>query len=235
MAVEIGRNGADWTQVPKPLPENSITRRTAIVSLDSQGNLSGEITISWEGQEALQYRLKLMDGDEAQRKEELRAALKHWLGIDVTLDLTSMDDWNAATDKFVVTAHVRISGYAIPTGKRMIVPVMVFSGSDDHPFTHDRRLHPVYFHVPYQEIDEIVMTVPKGMTVESVPPRDVSFSKPLGELVVTSKSGAGFFSITRKVNVNNFLIPVADYPELREFFDRVKSSGKEQVVLSTSK
>ena len=114
---------------------------------------------------ALRRRLISREDDEAERKKDLEKLFKNLVGEGATVELVKVDDWSAATDKFAVAAKVTVPGFAAATGKRMMMPISVFAGGDKHPFTHARRVNPVYFRSPYEEIDQINIKVPEGMQV----------------------------------------------------------------------
>ena len=51
----------------------------ADMALDSGGNLTGTITVKFEGGDALEHRLDELDTDEAGRKKDLEDELQGWL------------------------------------------------------------------------------------------------------------------------------------------------------------
>lgn len=226
----LDRNKAVWGGTPQPQPQDSVERRIANMTLDRDGSLNGEATLSFEGREALRRRLMSREDDDAERKKDLEDLFKNLLGAGATVQLQKIDDWNAVTDKFTVTAKVTVPGFASATGKRMMLPIEVFPGADKHPFTHARRVNPVYFRSPYREIDDIKIKLPDGLQVESMPQsRTVPTS--FSELKLTTKKDNDVLYIGREITIAGYYFRPEFYPNLRDFLDKVKSIGDEQVVL----
>jgi hypothetical protein len=226
----LDNNKAVWGDTPQPLPQESVERRVADMTLDRDGNLSGEITVIYEGREALWRRLASREDDDAERKKDLEKMFKNLMPTGATVELGKIDDWNAATDRFTVTAKVTLPSFAASTAKRMMVPISVFSGADSHPFTHARRVNPVYFHNPYEEIDQIKIKLPEGMQPESIPqPRTLPTQ--FAEMKMTTEKDNQSIKIERDVIMNGYFFRPEFYPSLREFLDKVKAVGDEQAVL----
>ena len=226
----LDRNKATWGNTPQPGPDEYIERRTADMALDSEGTLSGSITVTYEGRAALWRRLTSREDDDAERKKDLEKMFKNLISDGSTVELTKIDDWNAATDKFAVTAKVSVPGFAAATGKRVMVPISVFPGADKHPFTHARRVNPVYFHSPYREIDDIKIKLPDGLQAESLPQARILPTE-WSELKLTVGKDNQTIKIGREVTISGYYFPSQYYPNVREFFDKVKAVGDEQAVL----
>ncbi len=230
MGLMLNKEKAVWGETPQPVSDDSVDRRIANMVLDRDGNLTGEVQLSFEGREALRRRLNAREDDEAERKKDLEKIIKDMAGSGATVELGTIDDWNAATWKFVVNAKVTLPGFAASTGKRVMLPVLIFPGADNHPFTHARRVNPVYFRSPYKEIDEIKIKVPEGLQIESLP-QSRTIPGGFGEVVLTAKKDGDSITVVRETIVNGYFFRPEYYPNVRDFFDKVKSVGGEQAVL----
>ena len=230
LGLIVDKNKALWGQTPQPTPEEAVERRIADMTLDREGTLAGTVTLSYEGREALRRRLISRDDDDAQRRKDLEKSFKNLVGTGATVELDKIDDWNAATDKFTVSAKVTLPGFAAATGKRIMLPISVFPAADNHPFTHARRVNPIYFRNPYQDIDEISIKLPDGLKAESVP-QSRTVPTEFSELKLTTKQDGGSLKIVREVTMNGYYFRPEFYPNLRAFLDKVKAVGDEQAVL----
>ncbi len=227
------KDAAVWKETPQPQIKESLRKRTADLQLDRDGVLQGTVTVAFEGQDALYHRLSERDNDESQRKKDLEEMFKDWLPAGTGIELAKVDEWNAATDRFTVTAKVNIPNFASATGKRVMVPISIFPGSDNHPFRHARRVYPIYFRNPYREADEITIKVPDGMQVESLPSAR-QFPTLVGDLTFTAEKQANAYKINREVVMKGFFFPPNYYGEIRSFLDKNKAIGDEQAVLRAS-
>ena len=57
-----------------------------------------------------------------------------------------------------------------PTGKRLVLPVDLFTTSERATFTQEKRDLAVYFHYPETVVDAVRINLPATMSVEAVPP-----------------------------------------------------------------
>jgi hypothetical protein len=228
----LDKDKAVWGETPQPKPEEYLTRRVADMVLDQDGNLSGQITVSYEGRAALRERLAYREDDDAERRKGLEKMFKRITGESAAVELLKIDDWSAATDKFAVTAKVSLPGFAAVTGKRTMLPISVFPG-DTNPFTHARRVNPVYFQSPYLDVDDIKIKVPDGLQVESLPnSREVPTQ--FADLKLSATKDGQMIKVNREVTMNGYYFRKEYYPSLREFLEKVKTIGDEQAVLRVS-
>jgi len=226
----LNKDGAVWQKTPDPDPAQSMQKRTAELVLDRDGELKGELSVTLQGQDALYERLQERDDDEAQRKKDLEDMFKNWLPAGTTVELAKVDDWNSANDLFVVTAKIDIPNFGAATGKRLMLPVSIFPGSDKHAFQHAKRVNPVYLRNPYREFDEITVKVPEGMQVETLPEAK-STPTAFADMSLKVSKENDSVKIDRQVVMKGYYFDLPQYANLRTFLDGVKSAGDEQVVL----
>lgn len=219
-----------WQKTPEPVATESTTRRIAEFEVNEDGTLTGTLTVSYEGRFALYERLSKHEDDDTQKTKDIKEIVQGWLPAGSKVELTNVDDWNAVSDKFVIKAKVTIPDYATSTGKRMMVPISPFTGSDQHSFQASKRLFPVYLREPYRTFDEITLRLPEGMELESIPK---ARSIPIGyaDLFMTVRRDGASLKVNRQVTINSYYIPIEQYPSFREFLERVRLVGEEQAVL----
>jgi hypothetical protein len=234
MGLLLNKDKADWQETPDPKPMESMEKRSADLELDSDGALKGQVTVLFEGRDALHERLRHRDDDDAERRKEMEEMFKNWLPAGSTIELAKIDDWESSTDKFTVSAKVTIPSFGAATGKRMMVPISVFPGADNHVFRHARRVYPVYFRNPYREADEITIKVPDGMQIETLPDKR-HVPTPFADLDLTTTQDGNVYKVNRQVVIKGYFFPQDSYPALRGFLDQVKALGDEQAVLRAAK
>jgi hypothetical protein len=124
--------------------------------------------------------------------------------------------------------------FAQTVGKRLLVPAALFrTARQQEAFHHAERKYAVYFPFAYQELDNLILQAPEGYLPESVPvATDVKLSS---TRFLTSRSFADSqFVSKRALVVNGIMFPVAQYPELKGFFDKVLAADQEQLVLQST-
>jgi hypothetical protein len=228
----LNKEDAKWIKTPLPGPEESVQQRVAELTLDREGTLTGEVKVRFSGQEALRRRLNARNDDDAERKKDLEKEFKDSLPSTATVELGKIDDWKATSENFDVTAKITIPGFASATGKRLMLPVSVFAGSDAHPFTHAKRIHPVYIRSAYTEVDQVRIKIPEGLQVETVP-NPTTVPTEFADFTMKTSNDKDSISIVRQVTMAGTFFSLEHYPALRSFFDKIKAVGDEQAILRT--
>ena len=63
----------------------------------------------------------------------------------------------------VAEFDLKIPGWVSNAGRRVVLPVGVFTGVEKHIFEHANRVHPIYFEYPYEKEDDVTIDLPAGM------------------------------------------------------------------------
>jgi hypothetical protein len=88
-------------------------------------------------------------------------------GIDVKL--TNTPDWNGSDTPLVAEYELRIPVGLRWPGKRVLLPVGIFSRNEKHAFEHAARVHPLHLEFPYQHADDVTIELPEGWQASSIP------------------------------------------------------------------
>jgi hypothetical protein len=109
---------------------------------------------------------------------------------------------------------------------------ILFSKTTQNPFTSPTRTYPVDFGIPFIETYTLNFTIPDGYKVEELPK---SKSLMLGEKDARFQYSAGLVDnkviVNIKFSIDKPVIVSDEYPNLKEFFDRVIAKESEQIVL----
>jgi Domain of Unknown Function with PDB structure (DUF3857)/Transglutaminase-like superfamily len=223
------KNGATFIQTPNMPASATVTARKANLRLDRDGTLSGEMTVTFTGQEALRRRLEARDEDETKRKKDLEDEVKGSITNASTVELVKVDKWES-TEPLSATFKLSIPGYAAGTGKRLIVPSYAFSGAKGHGFQQAKRVQPIYFSYSWQEQDDITVQLPDGVQVESLPkPRENN--QRVVQYVANVTNSGNTLKLSRLFAVDGLMFPVDAYGAIQGFFNLVKAGDDDQVVL----
>lgn len=186
--------------------------------------------LTFKGQEALDLRFSAADKDQAGRRKLIEDEVKTWLPAGAKVDLEKAGNWGASEEPLVAECRLQFANLADLTGRRILFPPAVFQADRKHPLQHARRAHPVYFDHPYQTVDQVTIELPAGFQVESLPPahRDAPvfahFESALG------KAGHAV-ELKRRFAMEGIFFRTEYYQALRDFFDKVRASDEEKVVV----
>jgi Domain of Unknown Function with PDB structure (DUF3857)/Transglutaminase-like superfamily len=216
--------------ITTPLPESSILHRVAQISLVPDGSLTGEITVSFKGEDALEHRIDALDEDEAGRRKSLEAEVKAWLPRDAAVRLQEAQGWDSTGDPLVARFKIEIPNFASVAGKRLLSPAFFFPTLQKSMFTSEFRRYPISFPYPFTEEDELNMKLPDGYTVE-VPPYRRKAGLSYAAYEIASVVEDDHLVTKRKLRFDGLQLPPDKYEELRNFFSVVQKGDEGHAVL----
>jgi hypothetical protein len=233
MGLRLEKNPPVFAATPDPEAGNAGISRRANFKLDSDGSIQGTVEVTFTGQEAMDRRLDERNGDDAAHKKDMEDLLRKWVPSNAAVDLQKVNDWKSSNLPLVATYQVSISGYAAATGRLTILPTAVFAGAYRNPFVPARRANMVIFPYPYIYSDDITISLPPGVQVESLPESKAQ-KNAVGEFTADFRNENGVLHATRRFRSDGGVIDSKYYPALRRFFGQVGATEDEQVVLKTA-
>jgi hypothetical protein len=205
--------------------------RRATLALDDSGTLEGKATITFRGLSALRRRIDERDEDDADRKKFLEDEIKAYIPASVEAELSNTPDWKGASNTLVAEFNLKITGWAAAAGRRTMLAVGVFSGTEKHVFDHTTRVHPIYFDFVYTDTDDVTITPPAGTQIANLPaPERIDARACVYDMTANKKDGA--LHLTRSLMIDLHFLGPEFYPKLRTFFQSVRTDDEQQVVLS---
>jgi hypothetical protein len=223
-------NGTQFSTTPGLTYQDTRTDRIAQLTLDSTGKISGIIRITMTGTEALHWRQAALRSDEAEVKKDFEEELQKTMppGVEVkTNHFIGLDDYVK-----VLFVQVDVSGsMGTSTGKRIFLPAVFFEAGVGPRFTGSKRENPIDMHYPYTVHDQFNLTLPPGMTVESLPSEaSVPFS-PHGDYVAKYAAKDNLYAYGRLLRLASPFYKADEYPQLRSFYEKTNTDDHVQVVL----
>jgi len=230
MGIRADARQPGLVTTPEPKSTDAVIERKGTLTLDAKGDLEGEVTINYSGQEALERRIDNRNEDEAGRRKNLEDEVRGWLPAGATVELKNVSHWDQSEQSLYVAFSIKVPASATTTGHRMLVPPDIFQINGRQPFRSINRVYPVYFDYPYEEADDIRVQLPRGYLVEGLPkPR--SINSPFGEYETSIQPHGDSVRLIRHLAVQKFYIPVSYYAALRAFFSQVRIGDEDQMVL----
>jgi transglutaminase-like putative cysteine protease len=228
--LKLDKDGGSW--VKTTLPESALSKigRKAEMKLSDDGTLAGKVTVTFSGLEAMSRRLEERNEDEAARKKYLEDQLREYIPAGVDLDLTNKPEWSDASVPLVAIYDLKVPGWASAAGHRALVPVGLFSATEKQLFEHANRVHPVYFHYPFQKEDDVSIDLPLGWKVSSVP-KELNQDAKAVAYVLKVQDDKGTLHLKRVLRCDLLMIEAKLYPTLRTFFQTVRTGDEEQVIV----
>jgi transglutaminase-like putative cysteine protease len=228
--LKVDKDGGSWVSTSVPPSAVSKIDRKADLKLSDDGTLSGKVTITFSGLEALSRRLEMRNQDDAERKTFLENQIKEYIPVGIEANLTNKPDWASSASTLIAEYEIKVPGWISGAGKRALCPVGLFSATEKQVFEHTTRIHPIYFNFPSEKRDDITIQLPLGWQASSLPkPQDLN-----GNLVLYSNkadNNNGTLHLTRSLTVNAILLEPTTYAPLRNFFQAVRTGDEQQIII----
>jgi len=231
-ALRLNDKGGTWLSVPMPPVAASRIERKAVLKMNRGGALSGKLTIRYTGLEAAWRRVEERNEDDTDRKQFLEAQIRGSVPSGIDVKLTNTPDWNSAEEPLVVEYDLEVPGWAATAGQRQLLKVGLFGNEDDRTFEHMTRIQPMYWDFPYQRSDDIVIEMPAGSKISSLPKSQTAGSSSLYNYNLAAEAHDNTVHLKRDFSINMLLVEAKYYPTIRDFFQTVRTGDEEQVVVA---
>ena len=231
--VQSDSKNAEFGQVPLTSYNQAMTQRLARFRLTEDGRFEGTVAVGFLGVEAMDRRRRAGKTDEEGRKKLLEDEVKEWLPAGSDIALTKKPKWDDTEAAFA--AEFKVSGsLATSAGKRWLLPPHVFEINDKSKFPSAMRTNAVYFYYPYREIDEVHITLPSGIEVESLPPDDKVKTDFAVYTTAQKIEAPGTVFSRRDLIMGGMAFPVDVFKEVKDFYDKVKVGDDQPALLKAT-
>jgi hypothetical protein len=195
------------------------------------GVLTGTLTVRYTGERAFSRRENAHDEDAEGKKKLITDEVKEWLPSTAKFELTSITGWDDANVPLEVQGKLTLHGMGEAVGRRLLLPIGLYEAGQRQLFDASARKQDIYFHYPYEDVDDIMIQLPVGAKADSLPPPQVL--DPGGSLKyeISAKQDGNSLQVHRKLVVGGILYPAGSYSEIRKFFATAKSNDEQQLVL----
>ena len=230
-AMRQGPNGASFVTTPEQNYLANTTQRVGDLTVQANGNVSGSVTISMIGQEALRWRQSALRSDDAELKKEFDRELAGDLPIGLEGHVDHFMGLNTPDTNLV--AIVKVAGSpGAATAKRLLLPGFLFASRGKEPFiAEEKRLEPVDMHYGEKIVEQVTYHLPAGTTVEGQPADATENWAGGARYIVRTKAAPGQIVVARQLERAFTQAKAEDYPALRGFYQKVATGDQQQLVL----
>jgi hypothetical protein len=231
----VGVDGGDLVELPMQPPSTNSIQRTGKFTIDSAGNLQGDVEELRVGDRAAAERWTLRtvakDNDRIKPIESLLADSLPSFHITkaavVNLQQTSQP--------FGFNYTFLTENYAKNAGDLLLVrPRVLGTKARALMETKEPRRFPVEFSGPVQDTDRFDITVPVGYVVDDVPPPvdvDYGFASYHSKTEVVGNT----VRYTRTFEIKELSVPVSRTDDLKKFYRIIATDERNTAVMKASK
>ena len=204
----------------------SLNQENAAIDLAADGSVSGKVRNQMVDYSALRFRDRYRQLSKESQIERLQ---KNYTGIEVTeFELADNGVSEALVEKysFESTNSVEVIG-----GKMFVRPLFHL-GLDENPFKQETREYPIDFSFPFREKQMIIVNLPEGYTIETLPENmALGLDKNYGTFSFSITKNENKLVIQTNLEIKTAIMPPDEYESLKEFFKLIVDKVNEKIVL----
>lgn len=195
--------------------------------IKANGDLEGKMRRQFADHKALSYRRFAV----GKAEEQLLESLEH------ENDQIQISDYKRENDReislpIVETFAFSKTGAADVIEDKLYIDPLLFLAYESNPFKQEKRLYPVDFGFPSLSKYTVVLQLPEGYAVESLPsPMNLSTGDDIGSCKFNSAANGNTVQITFTETLGQPIVSAEYYPILKEFFQKVVEKQHEKIVL----
>ena len=223
-----------FIESPASPAEASAARRVANFVLSDDGDLEGDVNEQYSGQMALDRRSELFR-DSAERRLEREKEDLRKVFTDAEVSEVKIENVDDPEQPLVLAYHIKVSGYAQRTGKRILLQPMFFQRGETPMFTASERKYPIRFHYGWEEHDKVTIELPEGFDLDHPEaPDSMTFGEPGGYNVRMAlqpgrKLVCGRDLAFGKGGLLGYSAEI--YPKLKHVFDEIQRRDDQTIAL----
>jgi len=217
--------------VKLPLLAASLNRLilSAKMTLQTDGNVSGDVMEMFWGAPATELRTQLLSVPEATRQAVLEKFLSSSTGAFV-LEGARVDGLDKIENNLTVSYHFTASNYAKSAGELLLLRPH-FRGTAYALDTPEKeRKNPVEFPTTIGESESVEIHLPDGYQVDELPP-PTKVDNDLWSYTSAVETDGGVVQYKQLYQIKQVLVPSTKLSELRQFYRQVNSNEQASIVL----
>jgi Domain of Unknown Function with PDB structure (DUF3857) len=215
------------------VPTNkAATRRMALatLTLNTEGELTGNISMTTTGYDAVENRKKIKEMGE----EKFAYSVLNGLLVSGKLEENKFEKPEVFEESYLKsTSKIKTTDYVSIAGDKMYMNPLLCFGDKENPFSNPERLYAVDYGTSKDEVFNLILTIPDGYKVEELP-KMVRFQ--LGEGTIRYdyliETNGNQIKLNTKLSIKKTTFPVSEYTDLRDFLSKIITKMGEQIVLT---
>jgi hypothetical protein len=233
MGLRQNATGSEFGESPSLDYKQSLITRKADLVLDSSGFLSGTVSLVFKGMPAMVRRKIAEAADTDLRKKILVDELTGLLRGTSEAELLNSPDWSGADAPLVAQFRVRVPVHTSSKQELSLVQ-QVFKAGENSLFPAETRSNAIDFQYPWQEADEVHVSLPAGVAVEKLA-QDDSLALPYARYRVQFRQEAmDKLYARRDFIMGTGLLRPEKYKELKEFFEKIAADDAQITLMKFS-
>jgi hypothetical protein len=230
-ALLVTPEGGELVELPKLPAQLNGVQRTAKLTLNPMGTLSGDVREVRVGDRAAAQRAALRsvtkDSDKIKPVESLLANSL----TTYSLTKASVTNLNQMDEPFIFDYSLVAQNYAKTAGNLLLVrPRVIGNKSSGLLETKEPRKYPVEFEGPSRDTDTFEITLPQGYEVDDLPP-PIHAEYSFATYESKTESSGNVLRYTRTFEVKETSVPLSKVEDLKKLYRIIASDERNTAVL----
>ncbi|HXG64190.1 MAG TPA: DUF3857 and transglutaminase domain-containing protein [Blastocatellia bacterium] len=230
-ALVYDKRNPRFVETPVSDAARSSAERNLTVSAAADGSVAARVEAKFTGQRGLEFRGEMVDlTAEEQRKQVIDAVREVLPNATVNEPSVVVSNLTSAAAMPGLSYSFTAPQFAARTEKRLLLRPALLIHRDESLLAAPRRANSVYFNYPWSEDERFTIEIPEGYDVEQLPePVDIDIGAARYQAAFTRQERRVIYE--RKLTVNAIIFTVAQYPTIKEFFDRAHQADRAVISL----
>ncbi len=235
-ALLCDRDSSRFMDTPIAGPERSCLTRAGTFSIAEDGTVEGDVTLSFDGHwnATMRWAFEGVTGAELD-STLLEEAL--WKGLGMKVSGVELLRGRGEREPLQVKCHLVLPGFAMVTGKRLLLEPAVLDARQLPLFTAGTRRYPISFDFAWSERDSFRLRLPEGWKAEVVdvpqPVREPGLAAYECQTRVSEDGREILYQRSLRVGEGGLLLfPQGQYARIKSLFDQVHERNQATVTLT---
>ncbi|MGE5944657.1 MAG: DUF3857 domain-containing protein [Flavobacteriales bacterium] len=223
--IRKNKSSSTISLYPNQLSKNTITM---MANLDRNGNIEGNYRGIKTNHDAMSYRESYLETDKSLFLENLENKYK---GMEIS-DYEVKNDYDLS-EPITETYKFSLESQADVIGDKLYFSPLFFLKTNENPFKLEKREFPVDFGSPSEIAYRILINLPEGYKIESMPhPAVVIMPDNLAEFKYNVSGNEKSIQVVISSKMNAPIISPMYYDSLKEYFNKFIEKEAEQIILT---
>jgi hypothetical protein len=228
-ALLVTPDGGELLSLPLLPPSSNRLLRSAKLTLNPSGTLSGDVReVRW-GAPAVVERAQFLSATVSERPKIIENFLNNFL-TGWALTNEKVGNLEKYDDALTMDYHFVAENYAKSAGNLLVLRPRVLGAKESSLLEIKPRKYAYEFEEATLQIDEFEITLPPGYVVDDVPApvkTDYDFGNYSSEVIVSGN----ILRYKRKYEIKEVIVPVQRLDDLKKFFRQIASDERSSAVL----
>ncbi len=215
-----------------PVANKTSTRSMsqAILTLNTEGELSGTLATTATGYNAVENRKKIKEiGTDKFAQSSLKGLL-----VSGTLEEHKFEKPEVFEEgNLIGNFKIKTKDYVSIAGDKIYINPMLCFGANENPFANPERQYTVDYGTSKEEMANLILTIPDGYKVEELP-KMARFQFPEGAMKYDYliETVGNQIKVNTRLSIKKTTYEVDEYTTLRDFYAKIIAKMGEQIVLT---